>query len=155
MECTKDEIYFLIKSARRKYMKSTETFNFVNNAWPDHCPCFRPVRRLCKEFREATRENFERKPGQGRPQSETRRNSLTSVEELIKADGFLTIAEFPRWLEYLILWFKELCRKIWKLSGTKRNGYLTHFRNRTRQFAWIVARSSLPLCNQACARRIL
>ena len=91
MECTKDNIYFLIESARRNNMNATETFNFVNNAWPDHCPSLRHVRRLCKEFREETRENFEQKPGQGRPQSGARRNSLTTVEELIKADGSLTI----------------------------------------------------------------
>ena len=40
-------------------MNATETFNFVNNVWPDHCPSLRHVRRLCKEFKEATRENFE------------------------------------------------------------------------------------------------
>lgn len=91
MECTKDKIYFLIESCRRNDMDASATYQFINKSWPNDCPSLRHIRRLCQEFREETRQSFERNPGQGRPQSETRKNSVTIIEDMIKEDGSLTI----------------------------------------------------------------
>lgn len=99
MEVTKDKLYFAIETARRNNMNASEIHEFIDNAWPGECPSVRHIRRLSKEFRDGERDTFERLPGSGRKQTETRKENVDEVRILIEEDSSITINQISARLD--------------------------------------------------------
>lgn len=91
MEISKDKLYFLIESLRRCDFNATEIHGLINRSWPDYCPSVINIRKRCQEFREGTRNSFERKEGSGRAKSDSRTENVDAVLALIEEDSSLTL----------------------------------------------------------------
>lgn len=120
MECTKDKIYFLIESLRRCDYNATEIHNIIERSWPDECLSLSRIRAICKEFRDETRDSFERKEGSGRHKSDTRTQHTAAVLNMIEDDPTVTIQGISDELEISHTMaqriIKEDLNKKWQLT---------------------------------------
>jgi len=93
MECTADKLLFLIETLRRCNLNATQIHQYMNEAWPKECLSVRTIRRRCQEFKEGSRDSFERKEGSGRPTSDNRNDNVDDVKRLIDGDSCLTLRD--------------------------------------------------------------
>jgi len=91
MNCSKEEMYFLIESLRRANISVTEIHRITSEAWPDQSYSVRHIRKLCKEFNDERRVSFERKEGSGSGKSDLRVQNLEAIETLIKDNNRISI----------------------------------------------------------------
>lgn len=99
MECTKENLHFLIETLRRCDYNASEIHRIMEEAWPAECLSVQRIRAISQSFREETRETFKRNPGSGRPKSDVRRNNIDSVRQLIEEDSCLTVRQIAEELE--------------------------------------------------------
>lgn len=99
MECTKEYLYFFIESLRRCGKNADEISAMINESWPDQTISVRRIREVCQEFREGSRTSFGRRSGSGRSISDSRKENVEAVEQMINNDPHLTLREIARNLE--------------------------------------------------------
>lgn len=91
MECTKNEIYFLVETLRRNSMKAVDVYNIIRIAWPEKCLSVVQIRRLMRQFGTGDRETFYRQNGSGRRKSERRLRNIDNVQRCVEQNGNMTV----------------------------------------------------------------
>ena len=71
----------------------------INESWPDQNISIRRIRDVCQEFRDGRRTSFGRKSGSRPSISDSRRENVEAVDQMINNDPHLTLREIARNLE--------------------------------------------------------
>lgn len=121
MECSKENIYFLIESLRRNGMSGSEIHHILENAWPNEALSLRRVQTILKEYNDGDRTSFVRESGSGRRKSDERMEGINKIREALEEDCTRTVRDLasdlqmPKTMVHRIV--TEDLQKKWVLTN--------------------------------------